>query len=63
LVSTAPFHTAWQAYTVWRTRWGIENSGFCALRRLAFYRSSLDLPPQRGHNRLLTFTLVADNVA
>jgi hypothetical protein len=31
-VSTAPFNTAWQAYTFWRNRWGIENSGFRELK-------------------------------
>src|SRR3972149_897428 len=28
LVATASFSTAWQAYTFWRNRWTIENSGF-----------------------------------
>jgi len=28
LVSTCPFSTGWQAYTTWRQRWHIENTGF-----------------------------------
>jgi hypothetical protein len=32
LVATASFSTAWQAYTFWRNRWTIENSGFRELK-------------------------------
>jgi hypothetical protein len=32
LVATASFNSAWQAYTFWRNRWGIENSGFRELK-------------------------------
>jgi hypothetical protein len=32
LVATAPFSSAWAAYTFWRNRWGIENTGFRELK-------------------------------
>ena len=32
LVAKASFNTAWQAYTFWRNRWGIETSGFRELK-------------------------------
>jgi len=32
LVSTRAFSTGWQAYTYWRQRWRIENSGFRELK-------------------------------
>lgn len=64
LVSTAPFNTAWQAYTFWRNRWGIENSGFRELKEGWHLEEAL----WTFHNTVvaaarLTFTLVAYNVA
>lgn len=64
LVATAPFHTAWQAYTFWRNRWTIENSGFRELKQgwhleeaLWTFRNTVIAAAR------LTFTLVAYNVA
>ena len=64
LVSTAPFNTAWQAYTFWRKRWGIENSGFRELKEGWHLEAAL----WTFHNigvvaARLTFTLIAYNVA
>jgi len=64
LVSTSPFHTAWQAYTFWRNRWTIENSGFRELKEgwhleeaLWTFRNTVVAAAR------LTFTLIAYNVA
>lgn len=64
LVATAPFSTAWQAYTFWRNRWTIENSGFRELKvawhleaALWTFRSTVIAAAR------LTFTLIAYNVA
>jgi hypothetical protein len=64
LVATAPFNTAWQAYTFWRNRWTIENSGFRELKEgwhleeaLWTFRNTVIAAAR------LTFTLVAYNVA
>ena len=64
LVATAPFHTAWQAYTFWRNRWTIENSGFRELKVGWHLEEAL----WTFHNTVvaaarLTFTLIAYNVA
>ena len=64
LVSTAPFHTAWQAYTFWRNRWTIENSGFRELKVGWHLEEAL----WTFHHTVvaaarLTFTLIAYNVA
>ncbi|MCX6068239.1 MAG: transposase [Chloroflexi bacterium] len=64
LVATAPFNTAWQAYTFWRNRWGIENSGFRELKEGWHLEEAL----WTFHDTViaaarLTFTLVAYNVA
>lgn len=64
LVATAPFNTAWQAYTFWRNRWTIENSGFRELKEGWHLEEAL----WTFHNTViatarLTFTLVAYNVA
>jgi hypothetical protein len=62
--SDAPFNTAWQAYTFWRNRWSIENSGFRELKEgwhleeaLWTFRHTVIAYAR------LTFTLVAYNVA
>ena len=64
LVATAPFNTAWQAYTFWRNRWSIENSGFRELKEgwhleeaLWTFRNTVIVAAR------LTFTLLAYNVA
>jgi hypothetical protein len=64
LVATASFHTAWQAYTFWRNRWTIENSGFRELKEgwhleeaLWTFRNTAIAAAR------LTFTLIAYNVA
>jgi len=64
LVATAPFNTAWQAYTFWRNRWIIENSGFRELKEgwhleeaLWTFRNTLVAAAR------LTFTMIAYNVA
>ena len=64
LVATAPFNTAWQAYTFWRNRWGIENSGFRKLKEGWHLEEAL----WTFHDTViaaarLTFTLIAYNVA
>lgn len=64
LVSTAPFNTAWQAYTYWRNRWTIENSGFRELKEGWHLEEAL----WTFHNPVvaaarLAFTLIAYNVA
>lgn len=64
LVSTAPFHTAWQAYTFWRNRWTIENNGFRELKVGWHLEEAL----WTFHHTViaaarLTFTLIAYNVA
>jgi hypothetical protein len=64
LVATAPFNTAWQAYTFWRNRWTIENSGFRELKEGWHLEEAL----WTFHNTVvvtarLTFTLIAYNVA
>lgn len=64
LVSTAPFNTAWQAYTFWRNRWVIENSGFRELKegwhleRALWTYGNVTVAAAR-----VAFTLVAFNVA
>ena len=64
LVATAPFNTAWQAYTFWRNRWTIENSGFRELKegwrleKALWTFSNTVVAAAR-----LTFTLIAYNVA
>ena len=64
MVATAPFNTAWQAYTFWRNRWTIENSGFRELKEgwhleeaLWTFRNTVIAAAR------LTFTLIAYNVA
>ena len=64
LVATASFSTAWQAYTFWRNRWTIENSGFRELKEgwhleeaLWTFRQTVIAAAR------LTFTLIAYNVA
>ncbi len=64
LVATAPLNTAWQAYTFWRNRWSIENSGFRELKEgwhleeaLWTFRNTVIVAAR------LTFTLLAYNVA
>jgi len=64
LVATATFNTAWQAYTLWRNRWKIENSGFRELKAgwhleeaLWTFRNTAVAAAR------LTFTLIAYNVA
>jgi len=64
LVASAPFKTAWQAYTFWRNRWTIENSGFRELKEGWHLEEAL----WTFHNPViaaarLTFTLIAYNVA
>lgn len=64
LVATTPFNTAWQAFTFWRNRWIIENSGFRELKEGRHLEEAL----WTFHNTVmaaarLTFTLVAYNVA
>jgi hypothetical protein len=64
LAATAPFNTAWQAYTFWRNRWAIENSGFRELKEGWHLEAAL----WTFHNPVvaaarLTFTLLAYNVA
>ena len=64
LVATAPFNTAWQAYTFWRNRWTIENSGFRELKEAWHLEAALWTfrNPVVAAARL-TFTLLAYNVA
>jgi hypothetical protein len=64
LVATAPFHSAWQAYTFWRNRWTIENSGFRELKEGWHLEEALWTfrNPVIAAVRL-TFTLLAYNVA
>lgn len=64
LVSTAPFPTAWQAYSFWRNRWLVENSGFRELKEGWHLEEAL----WTFHNPVVAaarvaFTLVAFNVA
>ena len=64
LVSTAPFPTAWQAYTFWRNRWLVENNGFRELKEGWHLEEAL----WTFHNPVVAaarvaFTLVAFNVA
>jgi hypothetical protein len=64
LVASAPFNTAWQAYTFWRNRWIIENSEFRELKEGCHLEEAL----WTFHNTLvaaarLTFTQIAYNVA
>lgn len=64
LVSTAPFATAWQAYSFWRNRWLVENSGFRELKEGWHLEEAL----WTFHNPVVAaarvaFTLVAFNVA
>jgi len=64
LVSTAPFPTAWQAYTFWRNRWLVENRGFRELKEGWHLEEAL----WTFHNPIVAaarvaFTLVAFNVA
>lgn len=64
LVSTAPFPTAWQAYTFWRNRWLVENSGFRELKEGWHLEEAL----WTFHHPVVAaarvaFTLVAFNVA
>jgi len=64
LVSTKPFNSAWGAYSLWRRRWRIENSGFRELKeawhleKAPWSHNSDDIVAAR-----LTFTLIAYNVA
>lgn len=64
LVATAPFSSAWGAYTFWRKRWRVENSGFRELKEGWLLEKSL----WTFHNPVVAaarvaFTLVAFNVA
>lgn len=64
LVSTAPFSSPWGAYTFWRNRWPVENSGFRELKEGWLLEKSL----WTFHNPVVAaarvaFTLVAFNVA
>ena len=64
LVATAPFPTAWQAYTFWRNRWTIENSGFRELKEGWHLEAALWTFRNTGIAAArLTFTLIAYNVA
>lgn len=64
LVATAPFNTAWQAYTFWRNRWTIENSGFRELKQGWHLEEALwTFRNTRIVAARLTFTLIAYNVA
>lgn len=64
LVATSSFSTAWQAYTFWRNRWTIENSGFRELKEGWHLEEALWTfrNPVIAAARL-TFTLIAYNVA
>lgn len=64
LVATAPFATAWQAYTFWRNRWRIENCGFRELKEGWHLEEALWTfhHPGVAAGRV-AFTLVACNVA
>ena len=64
LVATAPFATAWQAYTFWRNRWLIENCGFRELKEGWHLEAALWTFHQLGVAAArVAFTLVARNVA
>jgi hypothetical protein len=64
LVATAPFHTAWQAYSFWRNRWTIENSGFRELKEAWHLEEALwTFRNTTIAAARLTFTLIAYNVA
>jgi hypothetical protein len=64
LVATAPFPTAWQAYTFWRNRWRIENCGFRELKEGWHLEAALWTfhDPVVAAGRV-AFTLMACNVA
>lgn len=64
LVSTSPRPSAWGAYSLWRRRWGIENSGFRELKE-AWH---LEQAPWSHTNddvvaARVSFTMIAYNVA
>lgn len=64
LVATTPFQTAWQAYTFWRNRWTMENSGFRELKEGWHLEEALWTFRDQGIAAArLTFTLIAYNVA
>ena len=64
LVSTAPFPTAWQAYTFWRNRWLIENCGFRELKEGWHLEEALWTFHHPGVAAArVAFTLIACNVA
>ncbi|MHB0876784.1 MAG: transposase [Anaerolineae bacterium] len=64
LVSTSPWGSAWGAYSLWRRRWLIENSGFRELKeawhleQAPWSHSNDDVVAAR-----VCFTLIAYNVA
>ena len=64
LVSTKPLNSAWGAYSLWRNRWLIENSGFRELKEAWHLEAA---PWSHTDERVVaarvTFTLVAHNVA
>lgn len=64
LVSTSPFATGWQAYTTWRQRWHIENTGFREFKEGWHVEAA---PWTRDDDRVVwgrvTFTCIAFNVA
>lgn len=64
LVSTRPFSTGWQAYTMWRNRWRIENNGFRELKQgWHLERAPWSYSNQTTVTARVTFTLIAYNVA
>lgn len=64
LVATAPFATAWQAYTFWRNRWLIENCGFRELKEGWHLEAALWTFHHPGVAAArVAFTLIACNVA
>jgi hypothetical protein len=64
LVATAAFPTAWGAYTYWRNRWTIENSGFRELKEGWHLEEALwTFQNTVVAAARLTLTLVAYNVA
>jgi hypothetical protein len=64
LVSTAPFASAWKAYTFWRNRWVVENSGFRELKEGWHLEKALwTFSNHTVVAARVAFTLIAYNVA
>jgi len=64
LVSTHPFNSAWAAYSLWRRRWLIENSGFRELKEgWHLERAPWSWTDDVVVAARVTFTLIAYNVA